>query len=562
MISRSQIMRQMFVVALTAAAYTVVAATAHADSSKQGIEKIQEEFIERAAALNAPLTGGRMPILSGSVDEEFPVSHTAPPTSHEIPKLPPMKGFQQMADSPVMKKMLKKLITAEVPVMYQTMMMVENGAATGFIGSMNTVSNLMSNTVQSQQFQLELFDAAVSDNEHKRAYVQSAFKSQSEDRQNQDIWPSALFFASGDVLPGSESEPVPNIKKFEKFTKNPRKSGSSPHDLAQTGSNGGAKASTATPPATSVAEYKLSEIIFKPQDGETQAPTALSEFKRDLTEYVGDYGFKSNEKNGTDKVQHILTAPTKGSSGGTSTSGGTSSDPKLGYKLKLKETQDEVWKKLNEVMLDYCKFNWDDENYDKLPFDKQRASSKIQPEQWKLIQARDFNITVNIVEQYFKLFFSQQIEESECAASFNPEGDFPARKTIEKDSGSFDTCKGDKICLRKTVLIALTEFVSKSRTEFFFLDLWRITAMRASIAQNFVREAQYLFCANLQLGMNGVGYDGKPICDPAQNFEARITRNNQRWWEFIEKLGTLAQGQGGTGVFRPSSSNLSGVANP
>ncbi len=516
---------------------------------KQGVEKLQEEFIKQAAARNAPLTGGRMPVLSGPVDEEFPVSHVAPPAYNEIPKLPPMKGFRQMADSPVMKKMLKKLITAEVPVMYQTMMMVENGAATGFIGSMNTVSNLMSNTVQSQQFQLDLFDAAVSDNEHKRAYVQSVFKSQSEDQKNQDIWPAALFYASGDDLEGTTSQPNPDIKRFEQFTKNPRPAGSSPHDLAQMASNGGAKASGTNAPATSQAEFKLSEIIFRAQDGETQPPGDLNEFKRDLREYVGDYGFKSNPKNGTDKVQHILTGPTKVSSSGSS------SNSKIGYKLKLKETQDEVWKKLNKVMLDYCNFTWTNKNYTKSPFDKERPSSQIQPEEWKVIQARDFHITVNVVEQYFKLFFPQHIAEKDCTDSFKPESDFPARQDIEKDSGSFDACKGDKkICLRKTVLIALTEFVSKSRTEFFFLDLWRITAMRASIAQNFVREAQYLFCANLQLGMTG--------CDPAQNFEARITRNNQRWWEFIEKLGTLAQGQGGTGVFRPSSSNLSGVANP
>jgi hypothetical protein len=72
--------------------------------------------------------------------------------------LPPLKGFRQLADAAPIKEMYKELINKEVPVLFQTMMMVENGAATGFIGSMGAVSNLMNNTIQTQQFQLQLMD--------------------------------------------------------------------------------------------------------------------------------------------------------------------------------------------------------------------------------------------------------------------------------------------------------------------------------------------------------------------------------------------------------------------
>jgi hypothetical protein len=559
MISRSQIMRQMFVVALTAAACAVAGAPVYAQET-QGVDRLQELAIEQAAALNAPLTGGRMPILSGPVDDELPADYSAPPASAEIPKLPPMKGFQQMADSPVMKKMLKKLITAEVPVMYQTMMMVENGAATGFIGSMNTVSNLMSNTVQSQQFQLNLFDAAVSDNEHKRAYVKSVYTSQNDVGDNKDIWPAALFYASGDIVEeGPGRSPMrSNITKFSRFTENKdRPSGSSPMDLVKQGAGSGSGSSLLAGGGASSSDFKLSEYLFRAQPGESPAPERLSEFKQDLVEWVGDYSFKSNQNNGTDKVEHILAQPTKQRS-----SMYRNGPMTRGYEYKLIETQEDVWKKLNSTIKKYCQFKKNGQTYGKNPLEKERASSAITPDDWKGIQARDINITVNLVDQFFKLLLSRKtVDELDCD-SFG--GVFPQAKEIARDSGSFDECKPDseKLCLRTGILVRFTEFIAKSKTDHFFKDLWHITAIRASVAQNYMREAEYLFCANLHLGLSSIGYDGKPICDPSLNFESRIARNREQWMEFVEKFGALAQGQGGASAFRSDSNNLSGVANP
>jgi hypothetical protein len=66
--------------------------------------------------------------------------------------LPPLKGLSQILNSTVTTDLLKELTAAQTTVLMQTYMMVENGAATGFMGGMNIGSNLMSNMLQAQDF--------------------------------------------------------------------------------------------------------------------------------------------------------------------------------------------------------------------------------------------------------------------------------------------------------------------------------------------------------------------------------------------------------------------------
>ena len=54
---------------------------------------------------------------------------------------PPLKGLSQILNSSVTKDLLKELTASETTVLMQTYMMVENGAATGFMGGMNIGSN-------------------------------------------------------------------------------------------------------------------------------------------------------------------------------------------------------------------------------------------------------------------------------------------------------------------------------------------------------------------------------------------------------------------------------------
>jgi hypothetical protein len=79
----------------------------------------------------------------------------------------------------------------------QTYMMVENGAATGFMGSMNIGSNLMTNLLDTQNYQLALLEASDDTGKMKKAYV-ARVAQEMQGGANKDVWPAALYVASGE----------------------------------------------------------------------------------------------------------------------------------------------------------------------------------------------------------------------------------------------------------------------------------------------------------------------------------------------------------------------------
>lgn len=463
------------------------------------------------------------------------VPDRAPEFSTESMKLPPMMGFRQMAKSAPMKTMLKELITADVPVMFQTMMMVENGAATGFMGSMNTIGGLLSNTVQTSDLNMRMLDAADPSGRASREYVASAYRSMRFDDGNKGIWPAALFWASGDTL---EAEPNEN---FGKFTKNPNDAGATAADLES-------NATGAVVPATK--PVLLSEQLFPANSGSANSNAA--KLKEAMLKWVGDINTQVEADKGNRWLKMKYTSvPAQADQ--TQLMGPTNSciDHPTALESKRCEKEYEVWKHLNAVMKQYCEFKQKNPNDGKDIFQKTKPADSINTEDWAGVQAFDVQVTINFVDQFFKLMQARRpIEEIDCSSFKGDKDSMPSGITNTSSGTNFDSCDGAqaKTCLRNVVLYEVTKKIAESLLLTYFEVLWNHTYAAAADKPDVQDMTKYLFCDSLKMGWP---------CEPGPDFDRQRDENRQEWVIFLNNFSKLAQGQGGSSVFRPNSNNLS-----
>jgi hypothetical protein len=456
-----------------------------------------------------------------------------PPRPNIDIKIPPVAGFEQIANMKPMKEVLKRMITADVPVMFQTMMMVENGAATGYIGSMNTVGSLLSNTLQASQHQMELLRAMDPTGGKERDYATSAYISLTQ--KNQKSWPAALWFATGDKV----NEAPEN---FEKFEKNENPTGSNVADQTQTQ----AEQANATGPKK---EVVLSEVLFPQMRRPPSAEVAWAEsdLKQAFLNWVGD--MKTTQEQMAEYATRTLPEPQPAVRfRDRQSSGSNEEQPANVYELFHKETVKEVWKHLHEVLKTYCEFKQKKDNYSKQIFEKKKPSEAIyeKKESWEKIHSMDIKPSINLVDQLFKLFMGRRnIEEVKCSTFKGDESTMPTKESAAQASGStFDSCETNpKQCLRNVVLYRITKFIAESQVNYYYRWMWEALYPRLSHPAH-QEELETLFCKNLGLGWP---------CDPGTEFSVRIDTNRVSWIEFSNRLSKFAQGQGGATVFKPSA---------
>jgi hypothetical protein len=497
--------------------------------AQPGNKAYQKGSVEQKARAASAL------ISEDEASEKAPITGEAPPVRNHFEfKVPPMAGFQQIAGMKSMKEMLKRMITADVPVMFQTMMMVENGAATGYIGSMNTVGSLLSNTIQTSQLQMDIFDALESGG-NKKAYVLEAYSNLVT--ENKDSWPAALWWAGGDRIEGTP-KPIDNVKD------NTESTGSSEATLKE--------AEAELPEGGSeTKELLLSELLFPPAAGYSpESGFAAGDLKDGMLNWVGDMKIvtqKTGEHSSVVKPEFVKAKKLDGASSSAPGSG-PDDGPGSVYDLLVKETTIEVWKHLNEVMKQYCQFKQRPDNYSEDIFKKKRPSSAIQDENWKKIHSLDVKPSINLVDQLFKLFVGRRnVSEIRCDSFRGEESTLPESGNPTSASGTiFDSCEENpKQCLRNVVLYRITKFISVSQVNYFYRWMWEQIYVRTKddAEQEYLTD---LFCTNVQLGWP---------CDPGTEFSTRIEMNRVAWIEFSNKLSRFAQGQGGSAIFRPSSDN-------
>jgi hypothetical protein len=160
--------------------------------------------------------------------------NSLPTMSNKLTHLPPMVAVRGLSDSPQIKKVLRSMITSQVPVMYQTMTMVENGAAAGFVGSMKTVSKLLNNVTNSAQLEIKLKQITDRSGAEALGYanaIHDGMKAQ-DLQKGSKLWPVGIFYASGDPLDADKlkagqtisTEPTPHpdggSTKLDAFKRN------------------------------------------------------------------------------------------------------------------------------------------------------------------------------------------------------------------------------------------------------------------------------------------------------------------------------------------------------
>lgn len=455
--------------------------------------------------------------------------------------LPPLKGFRQLADAAPIQQMYKELINKSVPVLVQTMMMVENGAATGFIGSMNMVSNLMNNTIQTQQFQLELMNITDDTGQMKYAYA-GAIKKAFNDTNIQS-WPAALYVANGDAATGDEIGTFTELKTDKKpFTSN---------DNPNAKSKGATPAPGAKDEKSFVKDVLLLEEEIDPNDDSgAQQPAKdrneqIKELQKDVLENVGDFKIvsKADDKDGIARiVTTTYVEPTKKENNQSGLS-----------RIAGQETK-KVWENLNELMHQLCKFKQGNENNGLEPIAKKTASTGAgwKPEMWKDASAPDIEIKQNILEQIFLVSrLSTDLSELKCDTEF-PSGKGLGVPFLDKfapaDEKNPDLCikKGENVtpCLRFKALYHMASIIGNSRT------LHRYELLMAKTykyAMDPVQEGMLKQLFDRNLGDDEIGIF--------------IDKNRDRWAELILYMARYMQGQQGSGgTFKPGGSNAVGIS--
>ena len=438
--------------------------------------------------------------------------------------LPPLKGLRQILDSPVTTALLKNLTASEAAVLMQTYMMVENGAATGFMGSVNMGTNLMSNLLQTQDYQLKLLEASDDTGKMKKAYVARVAKEMQEGA-NKDVWPAALYIASGE-----DGEPAKPDQKMQDL-----KAGQKPYDIL------GLK-----PPNTGTSNSLLfTDVLFvnNPQTGGlTQQPyrnEQLDRLKQDFKELVGDIEIKMdpNVKSQYARKTLLNFIPPKLD---------TSNKRRGVAAVNWQEVQ-VTWENLHIILFEYCQWKASNPNKGKKVFEKEtETTTKMigkdqgQGNPWELASAPDIPMTMNVIQMLYRMYEQTKrgsdvrCDQLKLTASDIPDDESKAAG----DANNLNDCSGGKGCLRNRIALQISYLVARSRTLHTYRALF-------TIASRFVTDE---FTGDLFTQVSNRAFAGMDV-------DEELRANYARYGDFLGYMAELAQGNTGAGTFMKPGGN-------
>lgn len=531
------------VVALIGGAVFVGGEALGQEAERGTVEEYGDTSAEAAGAAKSLAVAG---VVADSGDEAIAVPEVpARKETSKIPKLQPIKGFQKLAASNDVKELYKGLITQPVPVMFQTMMMVENGAATGFIGSMNAVSNLYSNTVESQEFQLKLFEAKLSDNIHKQGYVASVVEAM--EKKDQD-WPAALWYASGDKVKD-------NDETVQDFQPNESETGSSPIDAAKADGD-----SNAT-------NQLMTTVLFPPAKPDETSPANQSDLdalKQEIIDRVGDVEIKPST---SDKGVQTYTADFKEPEKEKEITRAGEKFTVRGYEAFVAEKREEVWKSLNAYMGEFCKIKVSSGYVNRL-FQQGRSvphkeAQSRKEEDWAKLRGEDIQLTENFVDQFFTVLLDDAAGEEnnplgqlqqDCRDLFEPNSKLPDEKKVSDINSikRYNDCSGEEPCVPRLIMFAVTKAIAESKAIHEYYRLAHVLYLRAASqegSQLWTGMAEQVLCRSMKKELVA-------DCAVMDELEQRRQNNRSAFNNFIDRFSTFAAGKGGASMFRPVSNNV------
>ena len=459
--------------------------------------------------------------------------------------LPPLKGLSQILNSAVTKDFLKAATASETTVLMQTYSMVENGAATGFMGGMNIGSNLMSNMLQAQDFQMKLMDASDSTGKLKEAYVNRVGVVM-QGGDHKDVWPAALYIASGDDGKYSEA-PMKDLSTSKEGTTPGSKFGA--FTLKGVVGEGDTK--------DSPTKRKLSDILFT--GGANMSPTGgaakdkysydttqIRELREDFIKLVGDVEINLNVNNALYArdidIKYVAPVIVERHS--------DPNDKRRGVARVNWEEVQIVWQNINLILFDYCKWKENNPNSGKQkPFELETSTTtnKIgqEPQEnmgtsWELSSAPDITMSVNVIDQLMKLYEEHRPKGNlDCGALKLDEKGIPDSADANADDINLNDCGPKQGCLKNRVVLHLSYMIARSRTLHTYRTLY-------NISRRFVTDE---FTGELLNKLFDRAFSGMDV-------NAELEANRGRYSDFVSYMGQLTQGSIGAGpLMRPGSNN-------
>lgn len=446
--------------------------------------------------------------------------------------LPPIKGLAQILNSSVTKNLLKELTASEATVLMQTYMMVENGAATGFMGGMNIGSNLMQNMLQSQDFQLKLLEATDDTGKMKEAYINKIAK-EMQSGKNKDVWPAALYIASGDDGKAANAPQMTDLSAAIE-----------PYDLELVTAEGTTQGSKD--------KRKLTDMLFvkgaASKGANTYGNDKLDQLRSDFVSLVGDVEItldKNKSKYARD-VKIEFKAPefdnaTEGRRGVA--------------RLNWEEVQ-VVWTNINTLLYEACKWKESNPNTGKLPYEMETlattdkvggsSSASSAGTAWELSSAPDLTFTINVLDQLLKLHMEHRpAGDLKCDDLKLDEFGIPEQGAASSGAQSnLNDCGPKKGCLKNRVVLHLSYMIARSRTLHTYRSLY-------TISSRFVTEP---LAGELLNRLFNRTFSG-------MNIDAELEANRGRFYDFVNHMSQLTQGQLGAGpLLRPGGNEIPQLA--
>lgn len=453
--------------------------------------------------------------------------------------LPPLKGLQQIMDSSVTKTLLKDLTASESAVLMQTYMMVENGAATGFMGSMNIGSNLMTNLLDTQSYQLKLLEASDDTGKLKKAYV-ARVAQEMQGGANKDVWPAALYVASGED--GQKAQ-----EKMQDLS-----AGQKAYDLGSLTATG---AGSPLASGTSSKDSQLfTELLFVNNTGGggssgpngNFSPAAgaqsssyknqqLDLLKKDFRELVGDVEIKMTSTGPSKYARSVdlnFIAPKADQEGRRGVAA-----------VNWQEVQ-VVWENLHVILNEYCEWKQSKPNAGKEVFTMETDTTTAAigkkgnlGNPWELVSAPDMPMTMSVIQMLYKMYENtKRGSDIKCEDFKNlAKADaIPDQESENTGTVNLNDCGPKKGCLRNRIALQISYLVARSRTLHTYRSLF-------TVAGRFVTDP---FSAELLMRVSARAFAG-------MNLDDELRANYARYDDFIGTMGEYAQGNTVGSFLRP-----------
>jgi hypothetical protein len=455
------------------------------------------------------------------------------------------QGWSGLADSKDAKELVRSLITSQMTTMFQTVTMVENGAAFGLANGLNTATGLLNSITNSAHLDYVL--KGQPETTQQLRFINGIHKGMRKQKKNKDSAIAGILWTSNDTL---KNESTYN-SKLEEFTE--RKPGEL--NMSDSLYDESDQAESADAPETPGPEkISLVKTLLEGNGTDSGKPGSEGYAK----EYIGDLEYENIESGARTVTNVEPKSATK-----SERVAGNLVEQARGLQLRTAELQREVWDAFSaELLKKYCEFKTSDGNYEPKPFDKSLPSKVVTQEMLDKASSKTIKLTINLVDQIFKVYASQRPADPSkpttinCNVFKNHQEAMPT-KYEELESGKGPDCMGEpKKCNQNKWLFILTNKIAIDRAISEFRLAYE-KLIDGALSQNpiFLVKVHEYMCASLKArgGLAGVGQ--LVMCDPAVWLEGLATKNREEWIRQVEEFAKWAQNIGGASNLGFAGSN-------